>query len=79
MIDAGFKRIMVEKPGSTNSAELEKLATKAEAAGVTMMINYQRSFNDKVAKLLKDIQSMKSKGYQLDYVSVFSCDKAQPP
>lgn len=40
ILDAGFERIMVEKPGSLNSTELEKLADKADEKGVTMYINY---------------------------------------
>ena len=40
ILDAGYKRIMVEKPGSLNSAHLAELASKAEKLGVTMYINY---------------------------------------
>ena len=43
------------------------------------MINYQRSFDPRVAALLADIAQRNEAGYKLDYVSVFSCDKAQPP
>ena len=70
---------MIEKPGSVNAAELTALAKKAEDAGVTMMINYQRSFDPRVAALLVDIEQRNEAGFKLDYVSVFSCDKAVPP
>lgn len=42
ILDAGFERIMIEKPGSLNSGDLEKLAIKAEEKGITMYIDYQR-------------------------------------
>jgi predicted dehydrogenase len=79
ILDAGFERIMVEKPGALNSADLEKLAVKAEEKGITMYINYQRSFDDRISQLLGQIRDMCASGYTLDYVSVYSCDKSQPP
>lgn len=42
ILDAGFSRVMVEKPGSMKSEDLEKLVAKAESKGITMYINYQR-------------------------------------
>ena len=40
ILDAGFERLMIEKPGSLNSADLEKLIKKGEEKNVTMYINY---------------------------------------
>jgi predicted dehydrogenase len=78
-LDAGYERILIEKPGSENSEDLEKLIIKAEEKGITMYINYQRSFDTRVAELFVNIRKMVSEGYSLDYVSVYSCDKEQPP
>lgn len=79
LIEAGFKKILIEKPGAINANELKDLKNKAEEAGVKMSINYHRNFDPRVAKLLVDIEGMASQGYKLDYVSVFSCDKALGP
>ena len=58
ILDAGFTRIMVEKPGSLNSVDLEKLAKKGEEKGVTMYIDYQRSFDERVSALFDKIRDM---------------------
>lgn len=55
------------------------LAKKAEDAGVVMMIDYQRTSDPRIAALLADVGQRKEAGFKLDYVSVFSCDKAVPP
>ena len=55
VLDAGFIRVMCEKPASTNSELLTKLIQKAEAKGVTCYINYQRTFDDRIQKLLKQV------------------------
>jgi len=51
MLDEGFIRIMVEKPGSLVSSDLEKLLAKAGEKGITMYINYQRSFDARLSEL----------------------------
>mmetsp|Transcript_29749 Transcript_29749/g.36738 ORF Transcript_29749/g.36738 Transcript_29749/m.36738 type:complete len:313 (+) Transcript_29749:68-1006(+) len=79
ILDAGFERVMMEKPGSLNSSDLEKLNNKAAENGVAFTIDYQRSFDGRVSKLTNQIKELIADGYQLDYVSVYSCDKAQPP
>jgi len=79
ILDAGFERLMIEKPGSLNSADLEKLIKKGEDKNVTMYINYQRSFDARVSSLFENIKKMVAEGFTLDYVSVYSCDKEQPP
>jgi predicted dehydrogenase len=79
ILDAGYERLMIEKPGSMNSADLEKLINKAAEKGVTFYINYQRSFDVRLSELFTNIRKLVAEGYQLDYVSVYSCDKAQPP
>lgn len=45
MIEAGFERILVEKPGCKNVEELQELVKIAESKGVTFYINYQRTFD----------------------------------
>jgi predicted dehydrogenase len=40
MLDSGFIRILIEKPGALISEQLEALIKKAESKGVTMYINY---------------------------------------
>ena len=40
MIEAGFERILVEKPGCKNVEELQELVAIAEKKGVTFYINY---------------------------------------
>ena len=40
LIETGFERIMVEKPGCKNGDELSELVALAEAKGVTFYINY---------------------------------------
>lgn len=42
-------------------------------------MNYQRTLDPLLADKLKEIETKKSEGFQLDYVSIYSCDKAQPP
>jgi predicted dehydrogenase len=79
ILDAGYERLMIEKPGSLDSADLEKLIKKAEEKNVTMYINYQRSFDARVSALFENIKKMVAEGFTLDYVSVYSCDKEQPP
>lgn len=79
LIDTGFERIMVEKPGCKDGDELQELVNLAESKNVTMYINYQRSFDPKVAELLDIIKQKTAEGYSLEYCSVYSCDKAQPP
>lgn len=79
MIETGYERLMVEKPGCQNADELSKLVALAAEKNVTFYINYQRSFDPKVAKLLNEIKQKTADGYQLEYCSVYSCDKAQPP
>lgn len=59
--------------------ELEQLVALAEEKGVTFYINYQRTFDPKLAELLNVIKAKTAEGYQLEYCSVYSCDKAQPP
>ena len=76
ILDSGYERIMVEKPGSSNAVQLAELARKAEANSIKMYINYQRSFNGKIASLFDDIEQMVADGYALEYVSIFSCDAA---
>jgi len=51
---------MVEKPGSLNSGDLAKLVNKAKEKGVTFYINYQRSFDPRIAELLENIKEMSS-------------------
>mmetsp|Transcript_6506 Transcript_6506/g.7439 ORF Transcript_6506/g.7439 Transcript_6506/m.7439 type:complete len:313 (-) Transcript_6506:187-1125(-) len=79
ILDAGFERVLIEKPGSLNSEDLKKLNDKATAKGIAFTIDYQRSFDGRVSKLTEEIKSLVADGYKLDYVSVYSCDKAQPP
>lgn len=79
MLDSGFIRILIEKPGALLSEQLESLIKKAETKGVTMYINYQRSFDDRLNKLFLKVAELIQDGYFLDYVSVYSCDKAWPP
>ena len=46
MLDSGmYSRILVEKPGATNSKDLRDLCTKGEQMGVNLYINYQRAFD----------------------------------
>ena len=68
ILDAGYERLMTEKPGSLNSADLQKLITKAEEKEITMYINYQRSFDARVSELFTNVRKMVSEGYSLDYV-----------
>jgi|LakMenEpi03Aug12_release.lakeMendotaPanAssembly.Ray.scaffolds.fasta_scaffold1652483_2 predicted dehydrogenase len=51
MLDSGFIRILIEKPGALISEQLEALIKKAESKGITMYINYQRSFDERLSKL----------------------------
>ena len=62
-MEAGFKRVLLEKPGSTNSDDLEKLVNMAEEKGVTMYINYQRSFDERINALYAKIKQKISEGY----------------
>ena len=76
LIETGFERIMVEKPGCKNGDELSELVTLAESKGVTFYINYQRSFDPRVSELFTELQQKTADGYSLEYCSVYSCDKA---
>lgn len=44
LIDMGCRRILLEKPGGVDAAELEALALKAEAAGAEVWLGYNRRF-----------------------------------
>ena len=56
IIDAGFERIMVEKPGSRNSFELDKLVKKAQRKGVAIFINYQRQYDERIIRLCDKVK-----------------------
>ena len=58
MLDSGFTRILIEKPGSLFSEQLETLIKKAESKGVTMYINYQRSFDERLDKLFLKVAEL---------------------
>ena len=79
MIEAGFERILVEKPGCVDAEEAQELVSIAEKKGVTVYINYQRTFDPKLGELLAQIKQKSAEGYELEYCSVYSCDKAYPP
>jgi len=51
-IDAGFKTIMIEKPGATSSSELMRLKRHAERKEATVLVNYQRQMDPLLAKVL---------------------------
>lgn len=74
------QRVLIEKPGSLTSKDLKSLVQLAKEKSIPFFINYQRSFDPRVAEISKKVLDLvKNKGYELDYVSVYSCDKAQPP
>lgn len=58
MLDAGFIRILIEKPGALHSEQLETLIEKAKQKGVVMYINYQRQFDDRLSKLFLKITEL---------------------
>ena len=79
IMEAGFKRILLEKPGSTNSDDLQKLVNMAEEKDIPMFINYQRSFDERINALYQKIKQKVSEGYQLVYALSSSSDKEVPP
>lgn len=78
-MEAGFKKILLDKPGAPSSSELVRVQTAAKEHNVRVFMNYQRALDPLLAEKLKEIETKKKEGYQLNYVSVYSCDKAQPP
>jgi predicted dehydrogenase len=50
LIDLGVKRILVEKPGAANAAELAALADRAAAAGCDVRVGYNRRFHASTLK-----------------------------
>lgn len=44
LIDMGCRRILLEKPGGVDAAELDALAVKADAAGAEVWLGYNRRF-----------------------------------
>ena len=57
LIDAGTKRILLEKPGGLNSGELRGLCSRAQKRGVIVMIAYNRRFYASTLKALELIRS----------------------
>ena len=76
---AGFKKILLDKPGAASSSDLFRVQKAAEEYDAKVFMNYQRKLDPLFADKLKEIEEKKSEGYQLDYVSVYSCDARQPP
>ena len=74
-----FERILLEKPGSLNSWDLEQLCDKADEKGVTMFIDYQRSLDDRVLEVQRNVAEDYKNGFALDYISVTSMDHLTPP
>lgn len=73
------KAVLIEKPGSLVSDDLQKLVDLAKTKSISFYINYQRSFDPRVAQVTKKLEDLVKDGYNIDYISVHSCDKAQPP
>lgn len=55
LIQAGFRRVLLEKPGAANAGELEEVADMAKACGCDIRIAYNRRFYDSVIKGLEVI------------------------
>lgn len=75
----GLEKVLIEKPGALNSEELNELVELAATKQVPFFIDYQRSFDPRVNELTKKVEDLVRQGYELDYISVYSCDKDQPP
>lgn len=56
LIDAGFEKILIENPGGDTSDEIRKLITYAQEKSVAITINYERTFDRRVAQLLNQIK-----------------------
>ena len=50
LLDAGLKRILIEKPGGLDAAEIRKVTEKAEAVGARVYLGYNRRFYASVLK-----------------------------
>lgn len=79
LIEVGFERILLEKPGARNLEEFQELISIGEKKGITFYINYQRTFDPKLDELLAQIKQKSADGYELELCSVYSCDKDVPP
>jgi len=78
-MEAGFKKILLDKPGAPSSTELVKVKLAAQQHNVEIYMNYQRKVDPTFAAKLAEIKAKRAEGYTLDYVSVYSCDYKQPP
>lgn len=78
-MEAGFKKILLDKPGAASSSDLIKVQKAAEKHNVQVFMNYQRKLDPIFSQKLQEVQKFKQAGFNLDYVSVYSCDASQPP
>eukprot|EP00924_Labyrinthula_sp_SR-Ha-C_P015998 maker-scaffold_4-snap-gene-16.6-mRNA-1 protein AED:0.00 eAED:0.00 QI:43/1/1/1/1/1/6/83/341 len=77
--EAPIEAILVEKPGSLTAKDLQELVDLAQEKQIPFFIDYQRSFDPRLAELGITVSEKAKAGFDLEYVSVYSCDKAQPP
>ena len=78
-MEAGFKKILLDKPGAPRSTELVKVQQAAQQHGVELCMNYQRKMDPVFSEKLQEVTKKTAEGFSLDYVSVYSCDARQPP
>lgn len=56
LLKAGFKSMLLEKPGGANYEQIEKVAAEAEKNGAKVYIAYNRRFNASTKKAMKIIK-----------------------
>lgn len=75
-----IQSILIEKPGSLKANDLQQLVDLSQNLNISFFINYQRSFNLEIKNSLKKIEKLvQQDGYNLDFISIYSCDKDVSP
>ena len=60
-MEAGFKKILLDKPGAASSAELARVERVAEKHDAKVFMNFQGKTDPIYSKKLKEIKEMKEK------------------
>lgn len=78
-MEAGFEKILLDKPGAQTSSDLIRVQRAAQKHQAQVFMNYQRKLDPVFSEKLRRVEQFRSEGFNLDYVSVYSCDARQPP